>query len=120
VFISIEALAQVSSIAIYPKVTTFAGNSSSNPFVKNYSICNTTSSNITGITWSKSGSSTGANNASNWFVSPSISTIDASSCQNFSLSISIDPTASLGVHDANIVATKDGNTAVSYISITVQ
>jgi len=117
VIVSVESFIAPLIVSIYPKTTSFSAVTT-NSYTKDFSVCNL-SSNSVSTSWSKIGSSSGDNNAANWFSLPSITSLDASSCTNFSLTITVPPTASIGVHDANIFVIADSNTFVSDLVINV-
>jgi uncharacterized membrane protein len=119
VVVSVESFIAQSNLSIYPKTTSFsiASNTSS---TKNFSVCNISSNDISSITWAKDGNGVGSNNASTWFTLPSISSLSAFSCSDFSLLISVPAGTWPGEHDANFTATSsDLNSFSSNLVINV-
>jgi hypothetical protein len=106
VFVSIESFLRVNEITIYPR-TTLIESSPLSSERSSFSVCNSSSSTISGISWS-------AEDPNSFIDSlPLISSVNALSCTDFNLDYTI---ASLP-YDANLVVSyNDSNSYTALIS----
>jgi len=108
-YVSAEAYLQVSDLMIYPRTTIVTGAEAETP-TQDYSMCNHTASNITGIAWSRQGGAAG------WFADPTVLNVDTLDCNSFTVEFTLGASSS----DANLTATySDGNTYTTFMTFTV-
>jgi len=106
-YVSVESYLQISDLMIYPRTTIISGAENDAP-TQDYSMCNHSSSNITGITWNSAGAA-----ASFIDANPSVTSVNALDCENFTLNFTLGASSS----DANLTATyDDGNTYTTFMT----
>ncbi len=123
VSVSIESFLEVQELMVYPKTTTFSSFPGVSK-VKDFSVCNASSSSAT-LSWSRN--STADANMISWFDFPfvdeddqEINYLPAYSCKEFSINFAVPSDAISKTYDSNITITYlDGNIFVAYIYATI-
>ena len=120
--VSVEVAPKLIDLVILPKsleMDAIEGHSE----LKSFSICNSSSNDISGITWTRD-SNKDANMLS-WFSWPlkdvfgdEITSVNAMSCKNFDLNITVPIDVNYWTHDANFTALlSDGNSVTVYLYV---
>jgi len=122
--VSVESFLEMNDLLVYPKTTSFTTVPDSN-VTKSFSICNSSSTDISGISWSRD-SNTDANMLSWFSFNPAdsngfvITGVAGGVCKDFDLNFFVPLSAVPQTYDSNFTATyNDGNTFTAYIYATI-
>ncbi|MFA5126134.1 MAG: hypothetical protein WC462_03980 [archaeon] len=122
--VSVESFLEMNDLLIYPKTTSFTTIPDSN-VTKSFSVCNSSSTDISGISWSRD-SNVDANMLSWFSFNPAdsegvvITEVAGGVCKDFDLTFVVPLGATPKIYDSNFTATyNDGNAFTAYIYATI-